>query len=329
MIKKTLLLILAFLIVIFIFLWIWTGGLSKTWQAAQTFPGLFNFLRGATSTITGFQLPWQMQFPTGASISPAGDGNASVERDTESFEGDYENLRSEITEAQNFGTPSPFRGRILIVGAGATRESDPAREYIEIAARADVTAPVAISGWSLQSAYTGVRAYIPRAVRIFAMGVVNRDEPIQLDPGSHAIVNSGVSPVGVSLRENICTGYLEQFQGFAPPLPNSCPIPGTLLSMTAGNLRTYGESCFDFLESVPQCTSPLSNIPPDLSPNCRAFVLNNLSYNGCVNMNQSRAVFLSDTWRVYLGGSAELWSNRHDVIRLLDAEGRTVDAITY
>ena len=186
-----------------------------------------------------------------------------------------------------------------------------------------------MDGWSLQSVYTGIRAYIPTAASSFMMGVVNDRDSIQLPPGASAIINSGMSPVGTSFRENICTGYLEQLQNFSPSLSNSCPTPASSLPLTPENLRIYGETCFDFLQTIPSCTSPLQNIPGNISSDCRSFALNTLSYNGCVLKNRFRPSFITGSWRIYLESDTELWRNTHDIIRLLDGEGRTVDVLTY
>jgi hypothetical protein len=46
-------------------------------------------------------------------------------------------------------------------------------------------------------------------------------------------------------------------------------------------------------------------------------------------MYQYRTDFRKNTWRLFLGVNELLWNNQHDVIRLLDASGRTVDVLVY
>ena len=193
----------------------------------------------------------------------------------------------------------------------------------------DNTSPTDITGWSLQSALSGVRAYVPRGAENFYMGVVNEQRNIQLNPGSSATVLSGYSPVGTSLRENLCSGYLNQLQTFVPRLEERCPASSEALPLSAENLQVYGDACVDFVKTVPYCSAPLQSFTPELSPSCRNFLANTLSYNGCVSMYRHRSSFAGDSWRIYLNASRELWRNSHDVIRLLDAEGKTVDAIAY
>ena len=60
-----------------------------------------------------------------------------------------------------------------------------------------------------------------------------------------------------------------------------------------------------------------------------AFIRNSLTYNGCAARHSWRPSFSGDTWRIFFGAPSELWSNSHDVIRLLDNEGRVVDVWSY
>ena len=180
----------------------------------------------------------------------------------------------------------------------------------------------------MQSALTGVRAFFPRGADLFFVGAVNAQQDIYLDPEGSAVISSGPSPVGTSFRENVCTGYLDGLQTFRPALSRDCPAPADSLPLTADNLRTYGDACFDFVRELPLCTLPLS-APSSVSPACRIFLANNLSYNGCVQNYRYKTGFQRGAWRIYLNAGGELWRNSHDVIRLLDAEGRTVDVLTY
>src|SRR3989344_2670359 len=80
---------------------------------------------------------------------------------------------------------------------------------------------------------------------------------------------------------------------------------------------------------LPPCRAPISHFTSELSQPCRSFLANTLSYNGCIDTYRYRANFTENLWRVYLNSPRELWRNTHDVIRLLDAKGRTVDALAY
>ena len=328
---------LGLLLVSLVVVWLWTGGISKSWNASKIPTNLIDqiFFNG-TSTGKTLRLPWQPtmpSFPTAENPDQSG-VSPDVAALYSEAQGRPANLyddasNAQIDAARNFGNPSPFRGQVNITQASGAQESSPSAEYIVIGASSANTAPIDITGWSLQSVYTGARGYVPRSASTFVMGNVNSSEATQINPGATAIINSGTSPVGMSFRENICSGYLAQFQSFYPSLSNSCPSPSSQLALNAENLRTFGETCFDFVQSIPSCTSPFQSIPSNISPNCRTFALNNFSYNGCVSRNFSSSVFALDSWRIYLGSGVELWRNSHDVIRLLDNLGRTVDVLTY
>ncbi len=335
MIKTILKWLLFSIIIVFIAIWLWSGGPGKAWREAKSYTNIIDvlFFKG-TSTGSGFRLPWQPEFPVGPGIPQAGGAGEAppeqtVQQKLAALENQYAQLTMQEAEAKTFGTPSPFRGQVTIADAGTAKTSDPRKEYVDLRASPDNTAPVDITDWSLQSAYTGIRVPIPQSASPFMMGVVNAQEQTMLPPGASAIVISGQSPVSVSFRENICTGYLAQLQNFFPPLSNSCPTAASALPFTPENLRYYGDTCFDYLQSIPSCTAPLQTVSSNVSRNCRTFAVNTLSYNGCVANNRFHSYFALNSWRIYLDSNAELWRNSHDIIRLLDANGRTVDVITY
>lgn len=323
------------IVVILILLWLVTGGVGRIAESAQSIWNPFNSLFSGNASSSGaFRLPWQPEDTVrGPDLNINDYSSADVEEPQSNedpvgpAEDDYEALKARAEAAKTFGEPSPHRGKVRISGEDHAVESG-ANEYIGIEAASNNTAPVDISGWSLQSALTGIRAFLPRGADIFLMGAVNTEQDIYLDPEGRAIISSGPSPVGTSFHVNTCTGYLGEFQTFRPTLTRDCPSPADSLPLTPENIRTYGDACFDFVNELQACIFPLS-VPSSLSYSCRIFLANNLSYNGCVQNYRHTTDFARGEWRIYLGAGGELWRNTHDVIRLLDAEGRTVDVLTY
>ena len=238
---------------------------------------------------------------------------------------------ADIERAKQFGQPSPDRGTVTFTTyyTYGSSVNNAQSEYVTIQANTTNTKPITISGWSLQSAVSGNGMQIPSGVDTYRMGVVSTTESITLKPGEQAIIDSGVSPLGTSFHTNECTGYLAQFQQFTPSLSNSCPTPSNEMANTLENQQTYGASCIDFAQTLPVCSYYISSFPSGISPACQNFVTNALTYNSCVDRHQWDAGFAGSTWRVYLGSSATLWNHAHDVIRLLDASGRTVDVLSY
>lgn len=240
------------------------------------------------------------------------------------LEREYDNKRRSLAEAKTFGDPSPYRGKIEIDTVVAKQESS--REaYVAISTTHTLEQPVNLSGWSLQSVLSGTRIFIPQGATMFRMGIVNNVGAISLDAGEVAYISAGTSPVGISFKENGCTGYLEQFQNFEPDLSRSC---GNEESIQL-DAREHGAACESFADSIPSCTAYLGVFPPGLSLSCVSYIRNSLTYNGCVARHEWRASFKGHAWRIFLNQSRTPWRSSHDVIRLLDEKGKVVDVWSY
>lgn len=299
------------LIVVLVVIWLLSGGIGKVKAVAASFSNPFGPFASQLYGGGAVQLPWAIAIPQGVDISNL-TGSTTLSEESTS---------QQNASAETFGNVSPYAQQITLSADGATA-SDPQQEYVVIqnVGQSDID----ISGWSLQSALTGARAYIPLGASFFVLGQLNAQTGIELAPGGIAVVTTGVSPVGTSFRENECSGYLEQLQEFTPPIETQCPSPGDVTAQAA----QYGQSCADYVSSIPFCTFP-QQVPSDLSLQCQDFIQTTFSYNGCVAQNQNDEDFASDDWRVYLDASHELWQNDHDTIRLLDSEGETVAVTSY
>ncbi len=274
--------------------------------------------RGADSGV--WALLQDIQTRTTQNILRATGGNNPAQINASAL-GEYSPHYNHITIQQ-----SALGSRIL--GVYATH---PADEYLILSAARSNTAPINITGWSLASMISNEVHYISGGAKIFAMGEINNAEPIYLAPGETAIVSSGYSPVGVSFKTNMCTGYLNSTQYFEPPLENTCPIPATVLPATPHNITTFGDACISFVETFPRCsylTTTTRGIG-SLAPLCQEALKRMFTYTTCVEQNKNAAGFSGDTWRVYLGSATEVWRNEHEIIRLADENGKTVDVVNY
>ncbi len=318
-------------------LWIATGGISAAIAGVKTSPNPAKDVLDLPTLFNkigrwGMKLPWQpdpanfgFKDLTGLDASSGSSGN--VTDDIAAAQDQLTAIESQMNQAKAFGTPSPYRGKVSLENGSLGDDNE--AQYARISASYDNTAPIDVSSWSLQSAVSGTRAYIPRGADTFLMGSINEQGDIYIAPGTDALLSSGTSPVGTSFRENMCSGYLGQMQTYTPPFSADCPSAASVLSPSAENLQTYGASCFDAIANLPSCAFPTS-LPSSISASCRTFLTNTFSYNGCVQRSKSRSDFRGSTWRVFLGApSGTLWNTRHDVIKLLDHEGRTVDMLTY
>jgi hypothetical protein len=234
-----------------------------------------------------------------------------------------------FTGGSVFGTPSPYRGLVAlnrsISGAGS---SDPRNESLEISVYQSTSVPVDLSEWTLVSDASGSVAAIPKGTEVPTSGIVNAAQDIVLTPGTRAIVISGRSPIGASFRENKCIGYFSTFQSFTPSLPQNCPTPNDELASFYGPNYIRDAACIDFVNKLSRCQVALTP-PPSVSGACQNFIVKYLNYNGCVDAHRNDADFLGNTWRIYLGRSSSMWRTTHELVKLLDINGKTVDAFSY
>ena len=254
----------AFIAISLVILWIVGGGVGRIAERAK---GSGELSRGWFLDVSTFRLPWQPDLVPGIDFSQydedeeVGAKDQPVAQSVTSLQKEYETLEAATREASDFGVPSPHRDAVYIQGTGRASSADPDAEYLRISTAQSNTAPVDITGWSLQSAVSGVRAYFPRGAYDFRMGAVNEQRNMQLDAGASAFLTTGYSPIGTSFRENLCVGYLNQLQTFSPRLPERCPSPSSALPLTAENLNLYGDACIDFARTLPSCRAPLGNFP--------------------------------------------------------------------
>lgn len=315
MVASTIKVVLITIIIVVLLLWFLGGGVGKIIKAAGSFHFLsFSDLLVSSSTLSDFQLPWQPAMPAIDVTPVVMPGDAGAEAASPSYDSSYAGA-------------SPYQGKIGIEG-GAARTQTTSGEYIELRAAPGISSPIDISGWSLESALSGVRVYLPQATGVFLQGRINPVGNVTLAAGASAIVLTGPSPVGVSFRENKCTGYLGTLQPFVPPLAQQCPSPFAVIPRTEENEARLGANCFDFLSSLPSCTFPTS-VPPTLTTACRDIIQAKLSYGGCVSAYRNTTSFAQNTWRLFLTQGAPLWGSEHDVLRLLDGQGRVVDVLNY
>lgn len=222
---------------------------------------------------------------------------------------------------------SPYAEFVRLDRGNATSQ-DAKNEYVTIRISGSPKNNLILTGWTLQSSTNSIKVVIGPAAQTPSLGNINTDASISVNSGATVHVTTGRSPNGTSFRINQCTGYFEQFQDFSPALPQDCPRPRDEMYLfpekTAGNAE-----CEAFINTLRQCTLTVTEIPGKIGNNCQDFVLNNLSYNGCVIKHRNDADFYKNEWRVFLGRDQELWSNSHDRVLLLDENGKLVASVSY
>lgn len=146
---------------------------------------------------------------------------------------------------------------------------------------------------TIKSAVKGPEKF--QAVKFFRLGEINEIIEITLGSREKAIHSPAPSPLGVNFQVNQCSGYLNQFLAFDPPLPSECPAPD--LSALNPELPANQE-CLEFIKTVPACTTPLT-FPANLSLNCQNFIKEEFNYNACFDTHKNDTDFLLPEWRVY------------------------------
>jgi hypothetical protein len=302
----------------FFILWLSTGGPTKP----------ISFAGPYISPITDVD---SVQYGYGDAEAYPGYGSSGggIWSNIMDIENTLSSLQRDSSEIRAFGEASPARGQVTVSASGVSA-TDPEQEYVTLYASGSQS--VDITGWRLVSGSSGRGARIPEGAALPSRGRVNDTGRIILNPGEEAIVITGESPNGVSFKENMCTGYLEQSQTFYPALQTQCPAPYEEFDrfFTGNELRD--QKCYDRVRSTSSCMTPDDD---GMSGACLRLIDEYLSYNGCVEKHRNDSRFAGRTWRIYLeyedrdGDPAELWKPNRDAVKLIDADGKTVDLHTY
>lgn len=222
---------------------------------------------------------------------------------------------------------SSERGSVVFINTIGASATAPDEEYVVLQASPTNRDPVTITNWRIESRVSGKGGTIGPGVLIFSANRADPELPIVLRPGEEVVVVSGRSPVGTNFKENRCVGYLSQFQSFTPSLSSFCPRGQEEADASFDTFRP-SDLCYDYLGSIPPCRLQLS-FPDDVDSSCRAFVQTRLTYEGCVAAHQHEPGFYTARWRVYLRSGEELWKERRETLKLLDASGSVVDTVSY
>ncbi len=322
-----------FIIGVFVFmfiLWLATGGPTHPLSFAG--PVLHTTISsGGNARYNGSGAFRVSYFPsTNKKQSTPRASNEQIEQKISQVSRQVRELSNGVSNAVLFGTPSPYKGEVFlnhfVWGAGS---SNPNREYVVLHVSSDAPHSVDISGWSLESGTTGKKAIIPKGTEVPRSGIINAGAPIIISPGDKAIISSGQSPIGASFEENVCTGYLAQYQSFYPQLPRICPTPESeLRKFYRPQPYSRDLACITKVQNIQRCTL-VGTIPQGLTTSCSTLLTTYMNYNGCTNAHEHDVGFLGDTWRVYLGRTNNMWRARYETVKLLDAHGKTVDMFSY
>lgn len=229
--------------------------------------------------------------------------------------GSVPNAFRDISDAM----PSPVARHVnFSVGAiGGTR--------LLFIAPSATTSDMTVSGWHLVNA-RGAVAEIPLGTKHFVQGVLASGTPITIIRREQAILTDQSSPVGVSFKLDKCSGFLADFQSFAPPLSRSCPSPQEL----ADRAQSYpaDAACSQYVANLPSCSTGGAAGLSTLPTSCRSYVGSIVNQRSCAQLFGKDYDFELPEWRVYLGKPGFL-SAEHDTIYFYDADNREIGTVSW
>lgn len=247
-----------------------------------------------------------------------------IAEDIKDIESKLARIQEEINDLLEEGKRSPLYGKISISTSG--RDNNLNEEYVRLRISSSFNDKVPVTGLTLYSPLTGKSAVIGPAVEIPRVGKPNQPVTVMASPGDTIYVLTGTSPLGISFRTNLCTGYLAQYQTFEPSLREECPAGDDEAKFLQVE-SALGNACMEKLDDLPRCEIiPESKITGDT--NCSNFATSNLNYNACVSNHFGDTEFPGTEWRVYLNATTELWRNDDDIIELLDANNKIIDTVS-
>ena len=223
---------------------------------------------------------------------------------------------------------SPYAGDVSL-NVRSARDTDANDQYVVIKINTGAKKPLRVSDWRLESSVTQLGADINGAAYLPFSGQVNPELPLDAQPGAVINIITGKSPIGASFRTNFCTGYFEQFQNFVPKLDEQCLEPIEELEEKINDGFVPNEACINYVERLDPCELTLDSLPSALGQQCQNFILNDLTYSGCVAEHKNDIGFYNNEWYVYLNRDQALWKQKNERIRLIDENGLIIDAVSY
>ena len=251
---------------------------------------------------------------------------ANIEQQIQQTQVKVEELKKQVQAEEDKKNDSIYKGMINL--SYPSRSTDPSQEYIAMNVSGTQKTPINITGWTIHSTNTGSTVTIPQGTYLYFQKTKNSEEDIYVVPGDTIYLITGTSPLGVSFKNDKCSGYLSQFQTFTPYLYTSCPTPQNE-NLSSIQKIAVNDACFDYLQAYPSCHIETGNLPNNFSYECRHFIENTLNYPSCINLHKGDKDFYGHEWRIYLKRNTPIWKNTRENIVLYDKVGKVVSTLTY
>lgn len=217
-------------------------------------------------------------------------------------------------------TESPFQKKIVIIALSGT-SAKPASEQLILENKSKGES-ISVTGFRIENS-RGESVVVPKGHELPGFSAVANDD-IVLRPGDRAVITLGKQERQINFRENLCTGYFDEFSRFSPSLAHRCTQPDLTRAFE------LSDRCIKFLESVSSCRMPDSAKLSALFDNrCSEFAQAHFNYNGCVRDFRSRPDFYSRRWLIWMQRDQEFFRNAIERVILRDQQGRIVDERGY
>lgn len=241
------------------------------------------------------------------------------------------NLEKELEKKVEESKRSPYYNKVDASWISGLGSNDPNREFISLYTYLNDGEKVNITGWYLKSEVTGYFAVIGKA-SLLPFPFTKNDSDIILQKGDRAYITKGFSPIGISFRTNMCTGYFEENTEFVPGLELACPRAIDEKLPTFSSVYDRNDECIRVIENIPRCTTRngqyFRDLPDTVPSSCRSYIETNVNYNACVAKHFGDTKFPGNEYRIYLNKFGPLWRTSREKINLHDSSGLIVDTIT-
>lgn len=214
-------------------------------------------------------------------------------------------------------TTSSYKGKIVIYDFYGTA-SKPGGERLTLK-NMTKSEKISVTGFRVENARGGSFT-LPLAHALPGVSPTMSD-PIVLAPGGRVVISLGKQERQINFRENLCTGYFDEFSEFSPSLDHQCP------EIVLPNKASYTDKCIHLIESTGSCQAGKTEQFTDSQ--CATFINEHLNYNGCVHDNKNLNGFYLKRWLVWMRHDQEFFRNLTETVTVRDQNGRAVDERTY
>lgn len=260
----------------------------------------------------------QKKIPQTGSLDSLTRAYVNLDIFTSAAQTDTADTSAQVAPAPKTATSTFYK--LIDISSFSGKSTNPLSERITITNRAK-SESIPVTGWEFETSL-GTRFAIPSAYNL--PGTLDSSlQPIMLPPGGRITITVGKQNKYTAFRENICTGYFTEQTKFTPSISKQCPKIDTF------DLLHLGDKCIAAIGNVPRCTIPAANHFFAQSSECSSYMINHLTYAGCVRDHQKDKDFYENQWYVWLNRDTEMFRNIHETLTLRDLAGKFVDRREY